>query len=159
MYWSFALLLLITALYAGYNILIKFSTEAMPDSATSTIFATIALQASALAASCVFLFSLLIRGGHDLTLPAATFGWAIVAGLCIGAAEIGYFYLLRGVGGNAPMLANSAIPTIVGGTIVITVLISWLILREPTSGLRLLGAGLVIAGVIAMFAANGSANN
>ena len=154
MYASLLLLLAITTLYAGYNILIKFSSDLVPESVTSTILATIALQFAALAISSVYAITLLIKGGQALALPAGAFGWAIAAGLCIGAAEIGYFYLFRGVGGGAPMLANLAIPTIVGGTIVITLLVSWLILSEPVTGLRVFGAALAVVGIVTMFAAD-----
>ena len=78
--------------------------------------------------------------------------WAVAAGLCIGAAEIGYFYLFRGIGGGEPMEANVAIPVIVSGAIVLTVILSWLVLREPFTWARLLGAALVAGGVVVLFA-------
>ena len=83
----------------------------------------------------------------------------MAAGLCIGAAEIGYFYLFRGVAGGEPMAANVAIPIVVSGAIVFTLLVSWLVLREPFTSVRLLGAVLVVAGVVTLFAdsARGSA--
>ncbi len=157
MYWSFVLLLTVTALYAGYNLLIKLATDQVPQEATSTILATISLQVTALATSLIFAAALGFRGGQTLALPAGALGWAIGAGLCIGAAEIAYFYLFRGFANVGPVAANLAIPTIVGGTVVITVAASWLVLREPVTGLRLLGAGLVVAGIIAMFAADSRA--
>ncbi len=157
MYSTVLLLVAVTALYAGYNLLIKFSSDLAPESATTTILATIALQMAALAVSLTFAAALLIRGGQSFTLPIGAFGWAVAAGLCIGAAEVGYFYLFRGIGGAEPILANLAIPTIVGGTILITLLASWLVLNEPMAGLRLLGAILIIIGIIVMFTADSSA--
>jgi hypothetical protein len=40
----------------------------------------------------------------------------MLAGLCIGGAEIGYLYLFGGIGISKPMPANIAIPVIVSGT-------------------------------------------
>ena len=53
------LLLTVTTLYAGYNLLVKVSGGFVPAEATTTIFATICLQLAALATSiaicCVIL--------------------------------------------------------------------------------------------------------
>ena len=54
MWASVTLLLAITVLYAGYNLLVKVSSSHVPASATSTVLATICLQLAALAASVVF---------------------------------------------------------------------------------------------------------
>ncbi len=45
------LLVTVTTLYAGYNLLIKVSVSHVPAAATSTIVATICLQVAALPAS------------------------------------------------------------------------------------------------------------
>ena len=152
MYASLTLLLAITALYAGYNLLVKVSSSHLPAAATTPILATVALQAAALAVSAVFAAGLLIRGGHVLAASPPALAWAVAAGLCIGAAEIGYFYLFRGVGGAEPMAANAAIPIVVSGAIVLTLLVSWLVLREPFTWVRILGAALVVVGVLTLFA-------
>lgn len=152
MYASLALLLGVTVLYAGYNLLVKVSSGHVPDVATTPILATIALQAAALAASAVFAAALVLRGGQSLAVSAPAVSWAVAAGLCIGAAEIGYFYLFRGAGGAEPMAANVAIPIVVSGAIVLTLLVSWLVFREPFTWVRLLGAVLVVAGVATLFA-------
>ena len=151
MYASLILLFVITVLYAGYNLFIKVSSSVVPVAATSTILATITLQVAALAISSVFAIGLLLRGNQILTLSVSAYTWAAVAGLCIGAAEIGYFYLFRGVFNSEPMSANIAIPCIVGGTILVTVIVSWLALQEPFSWSKLLGAALIVSGVIVTF--------
>ncbi len=148
---SLVLLLAITFFYAGYNLLIKVSTSHVPAEVSSTILATIALQIAALSISCLFAAGLLIRGTGTLALPISAYGWAVLAGLCIGCAEIGYFYLFRGVAGEPPFSANVAIPIIVSGTIVVTILIAWLALREPLSWQKMLGAALIVAGVAAIY--------
>ena len=152
MYASLILLLGITSLYAGYNLLVKVSSGHVPAAATSPILATIALQSAALAVSALFAVGLVLRGGHVLAVSPSALAWAVAAGLCIGAAEIGYFYLFRGVGGAEPMAANVVIPIVVSGAIVLTLLVSWLVLREPFTWVRLAGAVLVVTGVVALFA-------
>ena len=162
MYVSLILLLGVTSLYAGYNLLVKVSSDHVPAAATTPILATIALQLAALGVSAAYATGLVLRGGHVLAVSPPAVAWAVAAGLCIGAAEIGYFYLFRGVAGVAggePMAANVAIPIVVSGAIVFTLLVSWLVLREPFTSVRLLGAVLVVAGVVTLFAdsARGSA--
>ena len=109
------LLAAVTLLYAGYNLFVKFSGEHVPATTTSTVVATICLQVAALAASVVFLSVQMFRGGHTFNLSASSYGWAIAAGLCIGCAEIGYFYLFSGVGSEKAMPASVVIPTVVSG--------------------------------------------
>ena len=152
MYLSLVILLSVTALYAGYNLLVKVSSGYVPAAATTPILATMSLQAAALAVSVAFAAGLALQGGHVLAVSRAAVVWAVAAGLCIGAAEIGYFYLFRGVGGAEPMAANVAIPVIVSGAIVLTVIVSWLVFREPFTWTRLLGAALVACGVVVLFA-------
>ena len=152
MYLSLTLLLAVTVFYAGYNLLVKVSSGHVPAVATTPILATITLQAAALAVSAAFAAGLVLRGGHVLAVSAPAVSWAVAAGLCIGAAEIGYFYLFRGVAGNEPMPANVAIPIIISGTIVLTLLVSWLVFREPFTWVRVVGAALVVVGVVTLFA-------
>ena len=145
------LLSAITVLYAGYNLLIKISSNHVPEVATSTILATICLQVAALVASLVFMGMLLIRGGQVLSLSLSAYLWAAGAGLCIGLAEIGYFYLFRGVGGTAPVAANVAIPAIVTGTVVITILLSAMVLKETLAPIQIGGTVVVIVGIAMIF--------
>ena len=152
MYVSLFLLFGITILYAGYNLFVKVSSGHVPAAATTPILATISLQVAALAVSAAFASGLVMRGGSVLAISPPAFVWAVAAGLCIGAAEIGYFYLFRGTAGSEPMPANVAIPSIISGTIVVTLLVSWLVLREPFTWTRLLGAALVVCGVVTLFA-------
>ena len=152
MYLSLILLLGITILYAGYNLLVKVSSAHVPAVATTPILATISLQAAALAVSAVYAVGLAVQGGHMIAVSLPAVAWAVAAGVCIGAAEIGYFYLFRGIGGGEPMAANVAIPVVVSGAIVLALLVSWLAFREPFTWLRLLGAALVVAGVTTLFA-------
>ena len=149
--WTGILLLsAITVLYAGYNLLVKVSSNYIPASATSTVLATICLQIAALAASGTFALLLLARGGHVLKLSAAAYAWAAGAGLCIGLAEIGYFYLFRGVGGG-PVAASVAVPVIVTGTVVLTMLLSAFALRESLGAMQVAGTVVVVIGIAMIF--------
>jgi len=146
-----ALLVAVTILYAGYNVLIKVSGAYVPAAATTTILATISLQVAALLTSVLFLGFLSLRGGQVITLSPAAYLWAALAGLCIGSAEIGYFYLFGGVGLAAPMGATVAIPTIVSGTIVIALLFSGLVLGEPITWNQIAGSILIVLGITTIF--------
>jgi drug/metabolite transporter (DMT)-like permease len=153
------LLILVTGFYAGYNLLIKVSSDFVPAQATTTVLATVCLQVAALAASAGFIVFLHLRGAEVvLKLSPSAYAWAAAAGLCIGAAEIAYFYLFGGLGSGKPMAANLAVPAIVSGTIVITFIVSYFLFREPLTWPQLLGAGLVIAGIATMFLGRASAS-
>ena len=141
----------VTILYAGYNLFIKVSGEQVPDDATTTIVATICIQLAALFTSVVFLASLAIKGGHVFSLSPASYLWAILAGVCIGGAEIGYLYLFSGISLAKPMAASLAIPTIVSGTIVITLFFSFIVLKESIAWTQILGSTLIILGIVVLF--------
>ena len=145
------LLATVTALYAGYNLFIKLSGGHVPAEATTTILATICIQLAALLTSATFLSLQLVKGGHVFTLSAGSYFWAAVAGLCIGGAEIGYLYLFGGVGLSKPMAASVAIPTIVSGTIVISMLFSFFVLKESITWNQMLGSLLIVLGIIMFF--------
>lgn len=148
---SIVLLTAVTLFYAGYNLFVKLSGQHVPQSATTTILAAICIQLAALSTSVAFAAFLMTRGPQDFTLSSGSYFWAVIAGLCIGAAEIGYLYLFGGVGLSKPMSASIAIPTIVSGTIVIALIFSVLVLNEVVGLYQVIGAGLVIGGIVFMF--------
>jgi len=150
------LLAAVTLFYAGYNIFIKVSGNHVPADATSTIFATICLQLAALSTSLVFLGFQATKGGHVFGLTGSAYMWAAVAGLCIGAAEIGYLYLFGGVGSLPVMPANVAIPTIVSGTIVIALIASFFFLRETIGLYQIAGSVLILLGIAVFFMKSGA---
>ena len=49
------------------------------------------------------------------------------------------------------MSANVAIPFIVSGTIVVTVIIAWLLFREPMTWQKVLGTVLIVSGVATIY--------
>lgn len=148
---ALALLLMTTLLYAGYNVLIKISSGHIAPGMHSTISATICLQAAALTVSLLFLAWQKTQTNASFALPAGAYYWAAAAGLCIGAAEITYFYLFVGIGGSKPLPASVAIPVILSGTVVVSLFVGWLFLKEAIGWPQLLGAGLIAAGIGALF--------
>jgi len=139
------LLLLITLCYAAYNLLIKVSGNAS-DALTSPLLATISLQIAALSVSFCYLIYLW-RTNAAISLPAKAYPWAIAAGVCIGLAEIMYFYLFRESATGKSIAANVAIPLIVGGTIVGVVSLSWVLFGERLSWVQWGGVSLALAGL------------
>ncbi|MEZ5812863.1 MAG: hypothetical protein R3D45_15740 [Rhizobiaceae bacterium] len=155
---GYVLLAIVTVLYAGYNIAMRFSGGAVPDTATTTILATICVQLAALATSGLFLGLLLLaRGGQVFALSPGAYLWAALAGLCIGGAEIGYLYLFGGMGPTRPMPAAIVIPTVVTGTVLLSILVAHLFLDEALTATQLAGAALVAVGIVALFAGGRSA--
>ena len=142
------LLAAVTLLYAGYNLLVKLSGAHVPAAATTTVLAAVCLQAAALSTSALFLAFQAVQGGHVFALAPRAYAWAVLAGVCIGAAEIGYFHLFGGVGLDRPMRAGVAIPVVVAGTVAIAAAASALVFGEAFGRRQLAGAALVAAGVV-----------
>ena len=148
---AIALLITVTVLYAGYNLFVKLAGEHVPSDATTTVLATVCIQIAALLTSSVVLGLLALKGGQVFSLSTGSYLWAAVAGLCIGGAEIGYLYLFGGIGIDKPMAASVAIPTIVSGTIVITLIFSQVVLNETIAWNQILGSILIATGVVLLF--------
>ena len=142
---TLVLLLLVTACYAAYNLLVKVSSGHSLGAA-SPVTATISLQVAALSVSLVYLV-FLMRQPINLALPARAYLWAIAAGICIGLAEVRYFYLFRGIGGEKPIAASTAVPFVVGGTIAIVIAVSSFIFREVLNTGQWIGVVLTFAGM------------
>jgi drug/metabolite transporter (DMT)-like permease len=148
---AWILLLLITLMYAGYNLFVKVSGDHAAGTVTTTILATISLQTAALVVSLIFAAYLFMRGGQTFALPPASYKWAVLSGICIGIAEIGYFYLFSGTGLRQTIPASTAIPIIVCGTAVVAFVVSAIFLNEPFGWRQMLGVVLVALGVGVLF--------
>lgn len=155
--WNVPLLILVTLLYAAYNFLVKVSSRSVPAETTTTILLTVALQAAALTFSVCFVGYLLARGSHSFAVTPTALGWAAAAGFAIGAAEVCYFYLFTGLGGYLPAPANVVIPTVVTGTVVLSMLAGIVFLGESAGWRQWTGAAMVVAGIILMFTERGTA--
>jgi len=92
----------------------------------------------------VYLFS---KGERIFVLPSKVYIYAIFAGISIGFAEIGYFYLFNASNPNGASNANTAIPVILGGTILVTMIFSFYIFEESLNYHKLLGTTFIIFGI------------
>ncbi len=143
------LLAIVTLAYVGYNLLIKVSGDHIPPEATTTVLAALCLQTGALLTSVAFITVLGIQGGHNFRLSLPSYLWALAGGLCIGIAEICYLTIF---GGSDPLPASVVIPTVVTGTIVITLIVSVFVFQERLGFLQVAGAAMIAVGIICMFA-------
>lgn len=145
---GFMLLLLVTCLYAGYNLFVKQSSAIAETTAVSTITATILLQFVALLCSLFFYTGLRLSGESQFVLPGSAYLWAGLAGVCIGLAEIGYFYLFRGSSIAEAMPVSVATPVVVGGTVVIAMIAALYFFAESIGPRQWVGAVFIVAGVL-----------
>ena len=140
------LLIIVTLSYAGYNLFIKLASSQNTNN-TNSIAATLSLQIIALIVTSIFSVYLFSKGERIFVLTSKTYLHAIFAGISIGFAEIGYFYLFNASNPNGPLTANTAIPVILGGTILITMIFSFYIFRESYNYQKILGTLFIIIGI------------
>ena len=140
------LLIIVTLSYAGYNLFIKLASSQNINN-TNSIAATLSLQIFALIVTSIFSVYLFSKGERIFVLPSKAYLYAIFAGISIGFAEIGYFYLFNAANPNGPLNANTAIPVILGGTILITMIFSFYIFRESYNYHKILGTLFIIFGI------------
>jgi len=86
-------------------------------------------------------------GESIFVLPSKTYLYAIFGGISIGVAEIGYFYLFNALNTNVALNANTAIPIILGGTILVTMIFSFYIFEESLNYHKLFGTTFIIFGI------------
>ena len=120
------LLITVTLAYAGYNLFIKLA-GAQNINNNNGIAATLCLQIFALIVTSVFSIYLSSLGENIFVLPSKTYLYAVFGGISIGIAEIGYFYLFNASNTDGALNANTAIPIILGGTILVTMIFSFYI--------------------------------
>ena len=140
------ILVIVTISYAGYNLFIKLASSQNLNNSNS-IAATLCLQLFALFVTILFSFYLFSKGEKIFVLPSKSYLYAIFAGISIGLAEIGYFYLFNESNPKGASNANSVIPVILGGTILITMIFSFIFLSESFSYKRIFGTFFIIFGI------------
>jgi len=140
------ILVIVTISYAGYNLFIKLASSQNLNNSNS-IAATLCLQLFALFVTILFSFYLFSKGEKIFVLPSKSYLYAIFAGISIGLAEIGYFYLFNESNPKGASNANSVIPVILGGTILITMIFSFIFLRESFNYKRIFGTFFIIFGI------------
>ena len=140
------ILVIVTISYAGYNLFIKLASSQNLNNSNS-IAATLCLQLFALFVTILFSFYLFSKGEKIFVLPSKSYLYAIFAGISIGLAGIGYFYLFNESNPKGASNANSVIPVILGGTILITMIFSFIFLRESFNYKRIFGTFFIIFGI------------
>ena len=140
------ILVIVTISYAGYNLFIKLASSQNLNNSNS-IAATLSLQLFALFVTILFSFYLFSKGEKIFVLPSKSYLYAIFAGISIGLAEIGYFYLFNESNPKGASNANTVIPVILGGTILITMIFSFISLSESFNYKRIFGTFFIIFGI------------
>ncbi len=146
---TMVLLAVVTLAYVGYNLFIKASGDHIPAGTTTTVLGAMLLQAAALATSAFYLVFLGVQGGHTFRLSTPSVLLALASGVCIAVAEICYLHIFSG---PRTLPASVVIPTVVSGTVVITLIVSVFVFQERPGVLQFLGAGMVAAGIAVMYA-------
>ena len=88
-----------------------------------------------------------------MTLTPSAYGWAAAAGICIGGAEIGYLYLLSGVGSSRGLPGHVIIATAVSATVLLTLIVARWVFREAVGWPQVLGGVLIVCGVLLLLLA------
>ena len=144
------LLITVTLAYAGYNLFIKLSVS-HNFNINNGIAASLCLQIFALIVTSVFSIYLSSLGENIFVLPSKTYLFAVFGGISIGIAEIGYFYLFNASNTDGALNANTAIPIILGGTILVTMIFSFYILKESFNYHKIIGTIFIIIGIYLIF--------
>ena len=139
-------ILLVTLSYAGYNIFVKLSSSQNINN-TNNIAATLFLQLFALLVTSFFSIYLYSKGEKIFVLTSKAYLYAMIAGISIGIAEIGYFFLFNPKNTNGALNANVVIPIVLGGTILITMLLSFFYFEETYNLNKIIGTLFIIIGI------------
>ena len=145
------LLVSVTLLYAGYNLFVKVSSGHVTEKVTSTVLAITCLQYTALLVSTLFAIHLPRKGGQVLALGPPAYGWAAAADLCIGAAEIGYFYLFGNFSAGKSIPASIVIPSVVFSTVIVALLASRFLFNEALSIVQIGSVVITITGIVMIY--------
>ena len=130
-------LALLTALcLAGYNFFIKLSADELPPALGAVV-----LQVVAAVLGALWLMKLRWQG-QPLALSGKGLGLAALAGLGVGLAEILTFVLFR-----RGLPASVGTPVIVGGSVLLSALLGWVVLRESLSLAQGGGLLLIVVGI------------
>ena len=128
--------LLAAAAFGGYHLLLRFAAGRIDQLLGAFVLQSVAAAAGAIALGAWW------ATGATLTVTRAGLGYAALAGLCVGVAEILAFVVFQR---GAPVTV--ATPIIVGGTVALATLGGVVLLREPLSGAQWFGIGLVVVGI------------
>jgi len=134
---NWILLAILTAfLYGAYNFFIKVSSSHINQIVGAVILQIVA----ALVGAGILIFLKLTNA--PLEISSKGVGYAVVAGVMVGLAEIASFFLFsKGVS------ASVGIPIIIGGSVIVGAVLGLTFLKESFGLLQLLGLVLIVAGI------------
>lgn len=130
--------LLLAALCFGlYNFFIKVASGHIHEMLGAAL-----LQAVALTLGAVALLFLKVKG-TNLDFNARGIWFAVLAGVCVGLAEILSFYAF-----SRELPASVGIPVIVGGTMLTGIMLGQFVLKEHLGPLHYLAIAMIVGGVM-----------
>ena len=144
-------ILLIILFYSGYNLFIKLSSNHTSIENNNILSATLILQFTALITTLSLSSKIIISTDKFFILSFKSYIYAILGGICIAAAEIGYFYIFSNKNSSLSLNASSTIPIVIGGTICITFIFSYLFLNEEIYLQNGIGVILNLIGITLIF--------
>lgn len=126
--------------YGFYNFFIKISSGNIHQ-----VVGAVILQATAALFGILILVYLKLAN-KELLISQKGILFAVLAGICIGIAEISYFVVFsKGID------ASVAIPIVMGGTVLIGSVLGIIFLKEALSLWHVLASVLIIAGIAVMY--------
>ena len=124
--------------FGAYNVFIKIASGYIHE-----ITGAVILQFVAAFAGLGVLLYLKFRGNEVIEISQKGVYYSILAGLCVGGAEILSFIVF---GKGVP--ASTGIPIIIGGAIVVGAVIGVLFLKEKITIFNILGTIFVVLGIL-----------
>ncbi len=124
--------------FGAYNVFIKIASGYIHE-----ITGAVILQFVAAFAGLGVLLYLKFRGNEVIEISQKGIYYSILAGLCVGGAEILSFIVF---GKGVP--ASTGIPIIIGGAIVVGAVIGVLFLKEKITVFNILGTIFVVLGIL-----------
>jgi transporter family protein len=129
--------LLTAAFFGAYNFFIKVSSGHIHEVAGAVILQVVAALLG------VVLLTYLTWKGIPLEVSAKGIGFAVLAGLSVGLAEITSFYLF-----SLNVQVSTALPVVLGGSVIIGAALGLIFLRESLAPIHFLAVALIVAGVV-----------
>ena len=130
---------------------IKLSSNHTSIENNNILSATLILQFTALITTLSLSSKIIISTDKFFILSLKSYIYAILGGICIAAAEIGYFYIFSNKNSTLSLNASSTIPIVIGGTICITFIFSYLFLNEEIYLQNGIGVILILIGITLIF--------
>ncbi len=124
--------------FGAYNVFVKIASGYIHE-----ITGAVILQFVAAIAGLGVLLYMKFKGHEVLDFSQKGILFSVLAGLCVGGAEILSFVVF---GKGVP--ASTGIPIIIGGAIIVGTLIGLLFLKEKVTAIHVLGIVFVVLGIL-----------